>query len=184
MHGITGTGKSFFVDQVILKPLKKEDEVFEIESKHLDALHAFASWDKHLHKAGIYSLIKLIWHSNFFKKNFNNFYTTQVRMDEFNLGDVDVDKFKMMAGAEPFQAQVKFQNTPVYVRLEVPQFYLSNIPIRRGDVEEAVWARVNVVNTSRGLEYKAGFVSGGYDDKTCPAEYSDLWSWNEEKVLN
>jgi hypothetical protein len=52
LHGETGTGKSFFVDQVLLKPLKKDEEVFLLESAHLDAIHAFASWDPIYHKAG------------------------------------------------------------------------------------------------------------------------------------
>jgi hypothetical protein len=105
-----------------------------------------------------------------------------VLMDEFNIRNISIEKFKMMTGGESFAAQVKFQNEPVFVKIQVPQMYLSNRPVRRSDVDEAVWARLNVVNTANSLEYRAGFFDTDFDDKTCPSEYSSLWSWNEEKV--
>jgi hypothetical protein len=103
-------------------------------------------------------------------------------MDEFNIRNISVEKFKMMAGGESFSAQVKFQNEPVFVKIQVPQMYLSNNPVRRKDVDEAVWSRLNVVNTAHSQEYSAGFVDSDFKDKTCPSEYLSLWSWNEEKV--
>jgi CO dehydrogenase nickel-insertion accessory protein CooC1 len=52
LHGEAGTGKTFFVENVLLKTLKKEEEVFLLDSAHLDSKHAFASWNPIYHKAG------------------------------------------------------------------------------------------------------------------------------------
>jgi hypothetical protein len=121
---------------------------------------------------GLFEYLNVLFHFNLFT----------VWMDEFNINKISIEKFKMMTGGESFAAQVKFQNEPVFVKIQVPQMYLSNRPLRRRDVDEAVWSRLNVVNTAHSLEYRTGFVDTDFDDKTCPSEYSSLWSWNEEKV--
>ena len=51
LHGSTDTGKSTFFSQVLLKPLNRADEIFVLDSKHLDSLYAFSSWDPLMHKA-------------------------------------------------------------------------------------------------------------------------------------
>jgi hypothetical protein len=107
----------------------------------------------------------------------------KVLMDELNVRNICIEKFKMVTAGESFSAQVKFQYDPVIVKIQVPQMYLSSCPVRRSDVDEAVWARLNVVNTSNSLEYRAGFVATDFDDKTCPSEYLSLWSWNKKEVM-
>ena len=104
-------------------------------------------------------------------------------MEEFNIQNVSVDKFKCMAGAEPFASQVKFANTSRFIELNVPQIYLSNHKVGRNDVHEAVYSRINIVDSSMGQAYTSGFASNTTFGNNLTPEYSDLWSWNTEKVF-